>query len=178
MSHNSSKHYNSWNKFIEEAKEEKPLAVIKENTSHKIAFNIMPNNIIQEELIIKNYKIWDNSIEVNFDHKISNQEKNNLSYLTLLSIQIQIQKLIYIYMCYKLGFKYDPSAPEVLKIWPTRVDCKVSRMIRNNKSLRQVLYFERLEKTGDGVYFSSGTSIVNNAMVIYGEVNVYVLGKN
>jgi hypothetical protein len=156
---------------------EEPLKVIKENSVQELSFNIMPNRTVTEKLYIHEYRIGDASIEVYFDREYYSQMAFSPDHLIFLSSQIQFQKLIYVYMCYYLGFSYDPFSSERIKIWPTRIDCKVPRMIRNNKAIKQSLFIESIETRGKGIYFATATTVVNNTMVIYGEANVYVLGS-
>jgi hypothetical protein len=163
--------------FSNEREDDLPLKIIKENTIQEISFNVMPNRTVKEKIYIREYRIWENSIEVVFDREYFSQMLHSPDHLIFLSAQVQFQKLIYVYMCYKLGIKYDPFEQERVKVWPTRVDCKIPKMIRNNKHVRQTLVIESFVKKEPGVYFATATTLVNNSMVIYGEALIYVLGK-
>lgn len=157
---------------------ELPLKVIKDNTVNELAFNVMPNRQVKEKLITKEYRIWNRYIEVIFDRQYFSQMLRSPDHLIFLSAQIQFQKLIYVYMCHELGIKYDPLGAEKLKVWPTRVDCKIPRLIRNDKELKQVLFVESIEKREKGLFFATATTVVNNSMVIYGEAVILVLPEN
>ena len=50
----------------------KPKKVIQENSSQNIRFNIMPDRYVDERIDVKEYRIWDNAIEVLFNRDYRN----------------------------------------------------------------------------------------------------------
>ena len=93
-----------------------PKKVIKESSNQTIRFNIMPNKHVDENIEIKEYRIWDNAIEAIFDRDYHTEMANSPNHLTFLSSLINLQKMVYVFMHDYLSLEYDKNGKELLKV--------------------------------------------------------------
>ena len=61
---------------------------------------------------------------------------NHLIFLTSL---VHLQKMIYIYMSYELGFSLSLNKEEHMKIWPTKINIELPKLITKNKDITQTI---------------------------------------
>ena len=56
-------------------------------------------------------------------------------HLIFLSTLIQLQKMIYIYLCYEFNYPFSLNEEEKLKIWPTNISIDMPKMITKSKNI-------------------------------------------
>ena len=101
-------------------------------------------------------------------------EKSPNLYIFLSGL-VNLQKMIYVLMCNKLGFSYKKTDKEKLKIWPISVDVKMNGLIRKKKDLMQDFELISIEKISDTKYHISGKSSSESALTIKGSALVYLI---
>ncbi|MEM7406359.1 MAG: hypothetical protein AAF458_13760 [Pseudomonadota bacterium] len=148
---------------------------INERVDNIMQFNVMPDRPVTETLHIREYRIADDYIEAHFDRSYKSSMLKSPSHLIFLSAVAHYQKIIYVYACNRLGLGYDPSGPEVLKIWPTVVNVEMPRMIRNETDLVHRVYFDAFDELAPKRYHLKTHSDVNECVYISGESPLYVL---
>ena len=97
----------------------------------------MPNKFVEETLIIDKYLIYNNKIEAYFDRLYNTEMKKSPNHFIFLSSLINIQKMIYLYMCDQFDIEYNPDDDEKFKIWPICTDIKMNGMVRDSINLVQ-----------------------------------------
>jgi hypothetical protein len=154
-----------------------PKKVILEKTVNHLIFNVVPDRQVSETLFIKEYRIWDGHIECLFDREYKSAMVRSPDHLIFLSSLIHLQKLIYVYMCYRLDLPYDPFKPEVLKVWPTRTDCRIPKLVRERTDLIQTFHVQSLTRRSDGNYFLTGHSYSQGCLEISGDATIFPISK-
>lgn len=149
-----------------------PEKVIKEKTYSQLVFNVMPNKPVEEVLKIKEYRIWNRSIEARFDRSYHSSMDKSPSHLIFLSSLVHLQKMLYVYFCHEFGIDYDPFGPEKLKIWPTKVDVNMPKMITETEDLKHQVIIDNFMQTKSNAYYGSSTSFINDNMIIRGEAAI------
>ncbi len=149
-----------------------PNKVIKEKSKNILLFNVMPDKDVKEELFIRRYDVWERTVRVVFDRKYTSKMFRSPSHLIFLSSQIHLQKILYVLLCQVFKHEYNPLKRETIKIWPTRVDTRIPKLIRNEKNLFQLVNVHYLERKSSGLYFLKCVSNVNDSMRIYGEAMI------
>jgi len=150
---------------------------IDEKSRQILSFNVMPDRRVEEILTTKKYIVKNRYVEVLFDREYISEMLNSPSHLIFLSSQIQLQKLLYVYLCHEFGLPYQPGDKELIKIWPTRVDVSIPNLIRNTKSIKQNVDIHELSSESEGTYNIKCTTNVNDSMKIYGEAMILWLSK-
>ena len=150
-----------------------PRKVILEKTVNHLTFNVVPNRQVSETLFIKEYRIWDGHIECSFDREYKSAMARSPDHLIFLSSLIHLQKLIYVYMCHRLDLPYDPFEPEVLKVWPTRTDCRIPKLVRERADLIQTFHVQSLTRRSDGNYLLTGLSYSQGCLEISGDATIF-----
>ena len=151
-----------------------PAKIISEWSETKISFNVMPGKNVKETLHIKEYRVWENRVEGIFDREYSSSMIRSPDHLIFLTALVHLQKLIYVFLCHKLGFEYDPHGDEKLKIWPTRIDTGIPSMIRKKTNLVQSFEATDFYRRPDGSFFLTGISRVGD-LVIDGDALVFLM---
>jgi hypothetical protein len=151
-----------------------PLKIISESSENEISFNVMPGKHVKETLHIKEYRVWENRIEGIFDREYFSSMTRSPDHLIFLTALVHLQKLIYVFLCHKFGFEYDPQGAERLKIWPTKIDTGIPSMVRKKTNLVQTFELANLYRRPDGSFFLTGVSRVGD-LVIDGKALVFLL---
>lgn len=149
-----------------------PVKTIREKTFNQLVFNVMPNRPVEEILKIKEYRIWDRCIEARFDREYHSSMDRSPNHLIFLSALVHLQKMLYVYFCDEFGLQYDPFGPEKLKIWPTKVEVNMPKMITETDDLKHQVIIDNFMKTNENAYYGSSTSFINDLMVIRGEAAI------
>ena len=151
-----------------------PARLIPEYSENEITFNVMPGKHVKETLHIKEYRVWENRVEGVFDREYFSSMTRSPDHLIFLTALVHLQKLIYVFLCHKFGFEYDPHGDEKLKIWPTRIDTGIPSMIRKKTNLVQSFEATDFYRRPDGSFFLTGISRVGE-LVIHGDALVFLL---
>ena len=52
----------------------------------------------------------------------------------------------------EFGYDYDPDGPELLKMWPTKIDVRIPELIAQEEGLVQQLWIDDLKRFNDKTY--------------------------
>ncbi len=149
--------------------------VINETTSNQLIFNVMPNMRVEENLYIKEYRVDDNYIEAVYSRKYKSSMAKSPSHLIFLSVLVHMQKMLYVYMCQKLDLKYDPYAPEVLKVWPTTLSINMPKLVTKCEDIVHRMDIISVKKVRDKVYHVTAETNVEGIISIDGTAMIYIL---
>lgn len=128
------------------------LEVFPEHHTSHLEFNVMPGRPVIEDLHVHEYRRGDRYAEAHFDREYRSSMKASPSHLIFLSALVHTQKLLYLALCKEFGFEYDPTGPEKLKMWPTKIECRVPELIDAEKDLVQQLWVREVKKFNARTY--------------------------
>ena len=128
------------------------LTVIKEQHESHLEFNVMPGKSVREDLLVHEYRVGHRYAEAHFDRRYSSSMAKSPSHLIFLSVQVHTQKLLYVALCHEFGLPYAPNAPELFKMWPTKVEVRIPTLIADEDGLVQKLWIRDVKPVRDGVY--------------------------
>lgn len=149
--------------------------VIPENSQIQSRFNVMPGKNVEETLHIKEYRIRNRYIEATFDRTYHSEMKRSPDHLVVTTMQVHTQKMLYAYFCHELGLPYDPYGSELLKIWVTSFNVRLTRLIRENANLIQTMTINSVEKLSASSYQINLTTSVTEDTQIDAMVMIYVI---
>jgi hypothetical protein len=152
-----------------------PSSVIRDDSIVKMHFNIMPDRRVAETLRFKEYRVWQNYAEADFDRSYESEMENSPSHHVFLTAEAHAQKLAYIALAESLGRPYVPTEKEYFKIWWTCCYCNIPKMIRVEENLQQVLWVTEFVKTGPKAYKLEAYSRVCESMEIWGRAGVFLI---
>ncbi len=154
---------------------EEILKTINENSEVKATFNIMPDKIIEEKFLIKEFRIGTRFIEATFDRKYLSEMNNSPSHVTMTVIPLLTQKICYAWLCHELNFLYEPNKKELLKIWPTWLEFKYPKLEDKKDNITYTVEFQKFKKIQKKRYFAKITSTVENTFEINAEAHIIIL---
>ena len=152
-----------------------PKKIITENCNQKINFNVMPGKFVNENIKVKEYRIWDNAIESIFDRTYHTDMINSPDHLTFLSSLINLQKMVYVYMNNYLSIKHDDKNKESLKVWPGKLNIDMPKMVLKRENISHLMILKSIVKIKKNRYKVIATTYVNSSIIISGEALVVVL---
>lgn len=126
----------------------KDRETIEEKSEQNLSFNVMPNKFVTETLFVRQYEVADNFIRAVFDRKYSSEMRDSPDHYIFLSALTQNQKMGYVYLCWRFGLPYDPNAEEIMKIWPTQTNCKMSGLLDQADNVYQDLHIQGMKFKG------------------------------
>jgi hypothetical protein len=147
---------------------------INEKTSNVCRFNVMPGKFVEETLFIKQYRIYDNFIEADFERQYHSDMVKSPDHFVFLTALSHTQKMVYVYLCYKFGITYDPFTPEKIKIWATKVEVDLPKLITNT-NVTQKLEVISLTKVKEKQYITEVLNSVTERMRIRAICNIYLI---
>ncbi|MBC8213380.1 MAG: hypothetical protein ISR90_03005 [Candidatus Marinimicrobia bacterium] len=165
----------SQNSFVKTKQDGSPIHVYKENTKNHISFNVMPGMQVEETLFIKEYRILEDGIEAVFDRKYFTLMAKSPNHLIFVTALVHLQKMLYVYMCHRLGLKYNPLGPEKLKIWPTSLNIEMPKLVTKKSDIVHKIKISEVTKTGPKSYYITATSDVEGTIEINGEAAVFLM---
>lgn len=148
----------------------RPLAVYRDDTTVSLQFNVMPNRPVAETLFVREYRIWHRYIEATFDRNYSSAMARSPSHLVFTTALTHTQKMLYAYACHEFGVPYDPHGPELFKFWPTKVDVRIPKMIREETDLVHRLHITELKEFNEAKFKFVIESRVNDLLTINAQV--------
>jgi len=141
----------------------------------RVLFNVLPNKDVKEDIIIKKYILKKRYIEAIFDRQYISSMRQSPDHLIFLSSLVQLQKLIYVYLCYEFGLSINLEGDEKIKIWPTNLNINMPKMITKNKNISQKIFINSLRKTGKKTYFGKCESTIDGIVKISADALVYII---
>ena len=156
-------------------KNSNPKKRIKEHSEQNVRFNVMPERYVDEHIIIKEYRLWDDAIETIFDRKYETEMINSPDHLTFLSSLINLQKMVYVFMHHYLNIDYNRDVEESIKVWPSKLDINMPKMILKKKNISHLMLIKSIQKIKDNRYKVSAETIVDGIVTISGEALIIVL---
>ncbi len=137
---------------------ESPTQHIIDSSETHIAFNVMPDRPVREQLRMRQFRVGATWIEAEFDRTYSSSMLNSPSHLTFVAALVQMQKITYVYCCHRLGFDPDVNKPEVLKIWPTHTNITMRDLVRAEENLVHRMDFRVFRRLDQMKYLATATS--------------------
>ncbi len=125
-----------------------PRVRIAEKSSTSSTFNIFPGKSVSETLEIREYRLWSRYIEASFDRTYHSEMTRSPSHLIVWSMLIQMQKMLYVYLCHEYGLEYDPLGSEKIKMWPADVTMKLPKLIREEEGLTIKMSIDEIRQRG------------------------------
>jgi hypothetical protein len=152
-----------------------PHRRISDQSTIGMRFNVMPGRTVEETFYVREYRIWPRYIEAEFDRSYLSEMKNSPSHVVFLTALVHTQKLMYLYMCHEVGIEYSPTAEEQLKLWPTKVNVRMPKMIVEERGITHRLHVTRLRRLGEKTYKMFIRSRVENIVSIDVDVPIFLL---
>ena len=140
-----------------------------------VLFNVLPNKDVKEDITIKKYILSKRYIEAVFDRNYQSTMRQSPNHLIFLSSLVQLQKMIYVYLCYEFGLSINLKGDEQLKVWPTNLNINMPEMITKNKNISQKIHINSLRKTGNKTYFGKCESTIDDIVSITADALVYII---
>lgn len=152
-----------------------PTQIITDDSTNHVAFNVMPDLPVKETLFIKEYRIWDGYMEAVFDREYHSSMARSPDHLMFVTVLVHMQKMLYVYLCYKFGLDYKPSERERIKIWPTVIRIEMPQLITKSRDIVHRLQVADLYQRNEKSYYIAGTTTVENIVKLDGEAVVYLI---
>ncbi|NOZ75912.1 MAG: hypothetical protein GXO90_11170 [FCB group bacterium] len=146
--------------------------IIEDNVENKISFNVMPNRPVEERLIMRRYRVWDDAIEAEFDREYFSSMEKSPDHLIFVTVLVHLQKMIYVYMCHYCGIPYDPYNHELLKVWPTQLDISMPKLITKKTKIHHLLKVKSVIEMRPKQFMITADSSVENRIAVNGEAVV------
>tara|TARA_Y100000588_G_C13877259_1_gene762894 strand:+ start:78 stop:620 length:543 start_codon:yes stop_codon:yes gene_type:complete len=140
-----------------------------------IYFNILPGRHVKESIVVKKYILNKRKIEAVFDRKYFTDMKKSPSHLIFLSSLVHLQKMIYLYMSYELGYPIKVNSEEHMKIWPTKINVDLPKLITKKNNLTQSIKIIDLKKTTPKSYFGQCLSVIEGKTFISADAAIYLI---
>ncbi|MEQ8936810.1 MAG: hypothetical protein RIE56_13555 [Amphiplicatus sp.] len=150
--------------------------LVIDGSSQRIMFNVMPDAAVEEELRPRCYFVGVNIARAVFDRSYATSMSNSPSHVIFMSALVQWQKLLYLLMCHRSGVEYRPTGPELFKIWPTEVRCRMPTLVREEHNITQDAFLSSIEKVGADVWEVEGFAVVNKRIGLVGRAQVHRIG--
>ena len=166
------------NKFVNNYKKLDNKNIQLLNTGNDISslsFNILPNRNVNEHINVKKYILKRRSIEAVFDRIYYSDMLHSPDHLIFLSALIQLQKMIYIYLCYEFNYPFSLDEDEKLKIWPTNISIDMPKMITKNKNISHKIEISSLRKLNSCTYFGKCNSSIENIISIKADAMISIV---
>lgn len=149
--------------------------VVRDNDAQELVFNVMPNRPVSETVRTCEYRVWYRYIEGEFDRRYFSSMLHSPDHLIFLSALIQLQRIVYVYMCHECRIPYEPLSPERLKIWPTSLNIEMPNMVTETKGLVHRLRMTTMKTVGERRFFAQSESDVNGVITIRAGAFIYLL---
>ena len=146
-----------------------------DQSNSSIVFNILPGKNVKEDIIVKKYILKERYIKAVFNREYQSDMAQSPDHLIFLSTLVQLQKMIYIYLCYEFVLSMKLEENEKLKIWPTNIKIDMPKMITKTKNIYHSINIKSLRKTGSKTYFGKCESSVNGIIKISADALVYTI---
>jgi hypothetical protein len=146
-----------------------PQRVIQDAAIIRCAFNVMSGREVEETFFVREYRIWHRYIEAEFDRTYVSQMANSPSHVVFLTALTHTQKMLYVYMCHELGFDYQPDGPELLKLWPTKIDVRMPTLVTSEKGIVHRLHLSDVRRYSRGRFKMFIDSHIDGVISICGE---------
>lgn len=149
--------------------------IVRDESVCEIRFNVMPDRPVEEQLRLKEYRVWDRYVEAQFDRTYRSTMEKSPDHLIFLTALTHSQKMIYLALCREFGFAYKPQGKELLKIWPTKVEVRMPKLCDDTEDVVQELRILELKQFDAMTYKVRIESRVGGAIHIAAECPVYLL---
>ena len=121
--------------FLSVLSERRPVPV-PEADEVGAQFNIMPDRYVTETFQLQPFIIATDYAEAIFDRLYRSDMEASPNHITMTVLPLLTQRLFYAWCCHRLGLRYDPRGPELLKIWPTHLAMHYPRLLRLSQNVR------------------------------------------
>lgn len=151
-----------------------PLEIYPEAHDCRCSFNVMPDRPVEETLKVREYRCGPGYVEAHFDREYRSAMKASPSHLIFLTALAHTQKMLYLALCREFALPYDPEGPELLKMWPTKIDVKIPKLIAEEKDLVQKLWLRSVKKLPNGAR-RAVVDVRVDSMQIHAVVPIFML---
>ncbi len=150
--------------------------VFADNCTNLLSFNVMPNRQVNETLNCSRYEFSGNYGEAFFCRSYQTEMERSPDHLSAPMFQIHTQKMVYAYLCHYFDLKYAPLEKEKIKLWATKLEMKLNRLVRTSENLIQKLWVSSLKTLDDGSYcIELCTTVDDDAIIMNATANIYFL---
>lgn len=150
-------------------------AIIHDQAKIHCRFNVMNEKFVEENFNVKEYRIWDNYGEAEFDRTYFSSMEKSPDHLIFLTGLIHTQKLLYLVMSKHFGFEYEPHSSENFKIWPTSVSVQMPKMVRKSSGVIQRLFVHEITHTNPGRYEVTLSSDFEGVVTIESKSTIFMI---
>ena len=126
------------------------LEVIPERHDCRCTFNVMPDRPVEEVLKVREYRVGERYVEAHFDREYRSTMRASPSHLIFLTALAHTQKMLYLALCREFGLAYDPRGTEQFKMWPTKIDVRIPKLIGAERDLVQQLCVRSVKSMPNG----------------------------
>ena len=151
-----------------------PIRVHREDTNSLMRFNVMPGRFVEENLRVKEYRVWARYAEATFDRTYHSEMLSSPDHLVFLSMLAHTQKLAYVCLCNEFNFEYLPDAAERFKLWPTNLRVTMPKLITDTHELVQRLWITQLIRRENNRYDARIRTAVAS-MEVEGDVPIFLI---
>jgi|GEM_PF-5743828 len=155
--------------------EDPPAETIRDASTVRLEFNVMPEKEISETLHVREYRVWDNYAEATFDRTYSSMMTASPSHLIFLTGLAHSQKLLYVLMAHRLGRRYSPGDPEFGKFWVTDLRIHIPRMVRQEVNLVERLWILSQVRTGESSWSIEVYTSFCDSLGMWGRIPFFLL---
>jgi hypothetical protein len=152
-----------------------PLRVIRDASTVRCAFNVMPDREVEETFFVREYRLWHRYMEAEFDRKYISQMAHSPSHIIFLTALTHGQKMLYVYLCHELGIPYEPEGAERMKLWPSKVNVRMPKLVTAEQGIVHRLNIISVKRYGDTKLKVVFRSKIDNVISIDGEVPVFLV---
>jgi hypothetical protein len=152
-----------------------PQRVISDASTVRCAFNVMPNREVEETFFVREYRLWHRYMEADFDRTYLSQMAHSPSHIIFLTALTHVQKMLYVYLCHELSIPYEPDGPERMKLWPSKVNVRMPKLVTTEQGIVHRLHITSLRRYGDTKLKVVVRSKIDNVISIDGEVPVFLV---
>jgi len=146
--------------------------MVNDSVVNNVSFNVMPGKQVEEKLIMRRYRVWDDAIEAEFDREFYSSMVKSPDHLIFVTALVHLQKMVYVYMCHYCGLKYDPYGHEVLKVWPTELEISMPKLITRHSNIKHLMKIKSVVEIRPNQFLVTADSSIENRLTINGQAAV------
>jgi hypothetical protein len=130
---------------------------------------------VEETFVIREYRLWHRYIEAEFDRRYVSQMAHSPSHVVFLTALAHTQKMLYVYLCHELGIPYEPDGPERIKLWPSKVEVRMPKLVTAEVGVVQRLHVTDLVRYGDRRFKMYAESKIDHVIALKGEIPAFLV---
>ena len=155
-----------------------PEEIIKtiedKNNPMNLGFNVMLGRNVKESFNPLNYDIRETSITSRIERTYMSEMKKSPDHVIFFTMAMHAQKMLYIYLCNRLGAEYSADAAEIAKVWPTEFSFHLPKIVDDPEIIQTVKINSITKRKEPGSYMVSLSSTINELELSAPKCVVYV----